>query len=87
MEARLAALVRRDSSLQVQQAGHGEAGECIDPSSLFAATQSLVESIGENFGVRGENLGEISVVLRISVPAKICNLDQISVVISVKISL
>ena len=31
MEARLAALVRRDSSLQVQQAGHGEAGECIDP--------------------------------------------------------
>ena len=67
MEARLAALVRRDSSLQVQQAGHGEAGECIDPSSLFAATQSLVDSIGENFGVRGENLGEISVVLRISV--------------------
>ena len=67
MEARLAVLVRRDSSLQVQQAGRGKAGEYIDPSSLIAATQSLVESIGENFGARGENLGEISVELRISV--------------------
>ena len=92
MEARLAALVRRDSSLQVQQAGHGEAGECIDPSIPCSIPCLRRRNPSLNLSAK------ISVcAVKISVKsrwyyeyrlhAKICNLNQISVVISVKISL
>ena len=55
MEARLAALVRRDFSLQVQQAGRGEAGECIDPC-LRRRNPSL--NLSAKISVCGENLGK-----------------------------
>ena len=87
MEARLAALVRRDSSLQVQQAGHGEAGECIDPSIPCLRRRNPSLNLSAKISVCAV---KISVKSRwyyaYRLHAKICNLDQISVVISVKIS-